>query len=423
MDGLLRREVPASSLVVAVDPGKALNRVWLTTGERGLIGEPVSLPVLRDGVDELGRLIAESGIDGMPVIGLEATGALHRAWAAEIQRRWPGSLRLFAPSETTAARAQLGSRRFKTDDRDCAAMVWLLRQGAGRPAQPDTVEALLGTVRHRRQLVDARKRLQQRLHDQLNALCPGLSSPASQGRALIIGSPTGQAVLASAAAFAGRPPSARSLLARSPGRMTEATAAFWAQRWKRLLAPPADAELRAARLGRDLRRWQDLQADIGVCESELEVLLAQTPGQVLTSLPGVAVVRAAAFSSFTLPIERWPTPEHLYSATGLAPAAYQSSTITRRGKIARTGLAEHRDALMAIAWGLSHCAPAFQVRQQQLTTRGMRPMQARVALARHACRLCWRLLQTQQPYDDRRYARSRRAGGDGVFAMPLDGAN
>lgn len=423
MDGLLRREVPATSLVVAVDPGKALNRVWLTTGERGLVGEPVSLPVLRDGVDELERLIADSGVDGVPVIGVEATGALHRAWAAEIERRWPGSLRLFAPSETTAARAQLGSRRFKTDDRDCAAMVWLLRQGAGRPAQPATVEALLGTVRHRRQLVDARKRLQQRLHDQLHALCPGLSAPGSQGRALSIESPTGQAVLACAAAFAGRAPSARSLLARSPGRMTPATAAFWAQRWKRLLTPPPDAELRATRLARDLRRWQDLQADITTCEQQLEVLLAQTPGQILTSLPGVAVVRAAAFSAFTLPIERWPTPEHLYSATGLAPAAYQSSTINRRGKIARTGLAEHRDALMGIAWGLSQRAPSFAARQTQLQARGMRPMQARVALARHACRLCWRLLNSQQPYDDRRYARARRAGGDGVSAMPLDGAN
>jgi hypothetical protein len=61
---LLRREVPATSLVVAVDPGKAFNRVWLTTGERGLIGEPVTLPVLRDGLDELERLIAASGVAG-----------------------------------------------------------------------------------------------------------------------------------------------------------------------------------------------------------------------------------------------------------------------------------------------------------------------------------------------------------------------
>jgi transposase len=407
---LLCREVPASSLVVAIDPGKAFNRVWLTSGERGLIGEPVSLPVLRDGVDELERLVASSGVAGPPVIGLEATGGLHRAWAAEIERRWPGSLRLFAPSETTAARAQLGSRRFKTDDRDCAALVWLLRQGAGRPAEPQVVEALLGTVRHRSQLVDARRVLQQRLHDQLNALCPGLSAPAGHGRALKIASPTGQAVLACAAAFAGRAPSKRSLLARAPGRTSDATATFWTERWRRLLAPPVDAELRAQRLAADLRRWQQLQQDIALAEQQLGALLAQTPGQILTTLPGVGIVRAAAFSAYTLPIERWATPEHLYSATGLAPASYQSSTITRRGRISRQGLAEHRDALMGLAWGLSQRSDAFRERDAELRARGFRPIQARVALARHACRLCWRLLHSQHPYDDRRYARTRRRG-------------
>ena len=407
---LLRREVPATSLVVAVDPGKAFNRVWLTTGERGLIGEPVTLPVLRDGVDELERLVAASGIEGPPVIGLEATGALHRAWASEIERRWPGSLRLFAPSETTAARAQLGSRRFKTDDRDCAALIWLLRQGAGRPAEPEVVAAMLGTVAHRRQLVDARRVLQQRLHDQLNALCPGLSAPAGHGRALKLSSPTGQAVLASAAAFAGRAPSKRSLLARAPGRMTDQTAAFWTGRWKRLLDPPPDAELRAARLGRDLRRWQDLGRDIALADDQLSALLAQTAGQILTTLPGVAAVRAAAFAAYTLPIARWPTAEHLYSATGLAPATYQSSTVTRRGRISRQGLPEHRDALMAIAWGLSQNSSAFAARDAELRARGFRPIQARVALGRNACRLCWRLLHTQQPYDDQRYARARRRG-------------
>jgi transposase len=395
--------------VVAIDPGKAFNRVWLATGE-GPVGDPVSLPVLRDGLDELQRLIEASGVGGAPVIALEETGGLHRAWAAELERRWPGSLRLFAPSQTTAARGQLGTRRFKTDDRDCAALIWLARQGAGRPAEPDTVAAMLAAVRHRAQLVDARRRLQQRLHEQLNGLCPGLSAPAGHGRALNLDTPTGQAVLACAVAFAGRAPTKRSLKARAPGRLTDATATFWTGRWKRLLGPPGDAQLRAGRLGRDLDRWRDYQVDIDAAEQQLSLLLAQTPGQILTTLPGVAIVRAAAFCALTLPIERWPSPERLYSATGLAPASYQSSTITKRGAISRQGLAEHRDALMGIAWGLSQNSPAFRARDHELRARGMRPIQARVALARHACRLCWRLLFSQQPYDEQRYAHARRRG-------------
>jgi hypothetical protein len=201
---LLCQAVPATALVVAVDPGKASNRVWLTSGERGLIGEPVSLPVLREGVDTLAALLATSGVAGAPTIAVEATGRLHQAWVAELERRWPGSVRLFAPSETQAARAQLGSRRSKTDDRDCAALVWLARQGAGRVVVGDTLEALVGASRHRRGLVADRRVLQQRLHDQLPALCPGLSAPAGHGRALALEDPTGQAVLACAAAFAGQ---------------------------------------------------------------------------------------------------------------------------------------------------------------------------------------------------------------------------
>jgi transposase len=223
--------------------------------------------------------------------------------------------------------------------------------------------------------------------------------------------PTGRAVLACAVAFAGRAPSPRSLQARAGGRLSDRTAGFWAGRWKQCLAPPADAELRAARLRRDIDRFHGLQADIAFIDGQLERLLADTPGQVLTSLPGIKVVRAAAFAAHTLPIERFPTPEQLYSATGLAPASYESATVRKRGGISRTGLPEHRDALMGIAWGLSQHAPAFQQRLRELNQRDKTGIQARVILARHACRLCWRILRSQHPYDDQRYDRARRDRG------------
>lgn len=410
MSRLLREALPAETLVVAIDPGKVANRVWLASGERGLIGEPLSLPTLRDGVDELERLIARSGGASAPVIALEATGSLHLAWTAELERRFPGRVRLLAPSETQAARAQLGTRRFKSDDRDCAALVWLARQGLGRLPEEPALEALLGVVRHRRQLVGELKVLRQRLHDQLNRLCPGLSAPAGHGRALNLLQPSGRAVLACTVAFAGRAPSVRSLLARAPGRLSRSNAEYWANRWRRCLAPPTDAELRARRLGLDVERLDLLLTAVAAADEQLTALLARTEGQVLTTLPGVAVVRAAAFAAHSLPIERFPTAERLYSATGLAPACYQSATISRRSGISRQGLAEHRDALMAIAWGLSQASPAFRERASEYRARGFTPIQTRVALARHACRLCHTLLRTQQLYDEQRYRQARRRG-------------
>lgn len=407
--GMLGVALDPATVVVAVDPGKVMNRVWVSNGA-GLLEEPVSLPVARSGIAALEKMLAAHA--GEAVIAIEATGSLHRAWATELERRHPGALRLFAPSETRAARTQLGSGRFKTDDRDCAALTYLARQGAGRRQCEETVvEELRAAVRHRRGLVADRKKAQQRLHDQLNALCPGLSAPAGHGRSLPIESPTGQAVLACAVAFAGRAPSTRSLIARAPGRLTKATASYWAGRWRDCLPPPPDAGARAKRLGRDLDRYLRLLVDVAAVEDEVTVLLALTEGQVLTSLPGVAVNRAAAFAAHSLPIARFPDAEHLYSATGLAPAMYESATIRRRGRISRQGLAEHRDALMGIAWGLSLCSPSFAERNAELRARGMAPIQARVALARNACRLVYRMLVTQQPFDEAAYRRGRLSRG------------
>ena len=66
---------------------------------------------------------------------------------------------------------------------------------------------------------------------------------------------------------------------------------------------------------------------------------------------------------------------------------------------------------MGIAWGLSQYSPSFRQRDAELRGRGMRPIQARVALARHACRLCHALLTTQQPFDEARYRAARHSRG------------
>lgn len=135
-------------------------------------------------------------------------------------------------------------------------------------------------------------------------------------------------------------------------------------------------------------------------------------------------MRTASFAAHSLPIDRFPTADHLYAATGLAPATWQSASLTRRGRISRQGLPEHRDALMGIAWGLSRYSSSFRERDGELRGRGMRPIQARVALARHACRLCHALLTN--PAALRRGALlccpAQSRAVTAMTAMPRDGA-
>jgi hypothetical protein len=219
---LLCRAVPATMLVVAVDPGKASNRVWLTSGSVGLSGGRCRCRycarVLRPWPGRSGQRGRRPAAD----LGGGHRRA-HRAWVAELERRWPGSVRLFAPSETQAARAQLGSRRYKTDDRDRAALTWLLRQGAGRPAAHGSVDALLGAVHHRRAPARAGRRPQG---------APAAAPPPAPGAVPGPVGPTrprprpggggsdrpGRAGVRGR--LPGRPPTVRSLRARAPGRLT-----------------------------------------------------------------------------------------------------------------------------------------------------------------------------------------------------------
>ena len=56
MKHLIGRELPAKTLVVKIGCGRpARASCWL--GRARVIGEPVSLPTLREGVEELARLI------------------------------------------------------------------------------------------------------------------------------------------------------------------------------------------------------------------------------------------------------------------------------------------------------------------------------------------------------------------------------
>ena len=62
-------------------------------------------------------------------------------------------------------------------------------------------------------------------------------------------------------------------------------------------------------------------------------------------------------------------------------------------------------------------------RDRELRGRGMRPIEARVSLARHACRLCHRMLKPKSPsMRSATLGPGTRAGGDGVAAMPREGA-
>ena len=190
----------------------------------------------------LERIVASHASGGVgTLIAIEATGSLHRAWASELERRHPGGVRLFAPpSKTKAGETQLGSGRFKTDDRDCAALTYLAGQGAGwlmvHELGVEALRAAVGTA----------------AVWSPTAAWPSSDCTISSTRwaqvcrlPLVMAAPSrlssrpARRCWPCAAAFAGRAPTVRSLQARAPGRFSKADAPFWADRWREVSATAA----------------------------------------------------------------------------------------------------------------------------------------------------------------------------------------
>ena len=139
------------------------------------------------------------------------------------------------------------------------------------------------------------------------------------------------------------------------------------------------------RLGRDLQRYLPLRADIDTLEWEVEVLLALTGGQVLTSLPEVASTRAAAFA-----VHRPPT--HVSSAedpTSLRPRALSSRKAAADGD----GQASYAAHLTARRRKLA-CRPFALGRPLRRTRNG-------VASRRRSARRTRRPALPTHPYDIR----------------------
>lgn len=64
-----------STLVLAIDPGKVMNRVWVSDGE-GPVTPPLSMPVSRAGIEDLERTMDEHAAGhGEVLIAIEATGS------------------------------------------------------------------------------------------------------------------------------------------------------------------------------------------------------------------------------------------------------------------------------------------------------------------------------------------------------------
>jgi transposase len=289
----------------------------------------------------------------------------------------------------------------KSDPRDAKVIADQVRTRTDlRPVEQvgDVDIELRLLVGRRRELVTDQTRRIGRLRDLLASIHPGLER---------IVDPTQKASLVLLSRYVTPPEIRRAGTSRlvthilKAGRLTRphvqrlAEQAVSAARAQQVELP---GERVAADLVRELAEEALTTRDrLGRLDAEIEQTLSRHPDAALIrSLPGMGATLTAEFIAEAGGISRFPTPDQLAAAAGLAPVLRQSGKVRYLQRARGGNKALKRTLYQSAFCSLTHPASrAFYARKRR---EGKRHHQAVIALARRRVNVLHAILRTRQPY-------------------------
>lgn len=403
--GLLRNGSGLGELIaVPVDVGKsqAMALVADFTGQR--LTAPFVFSLDRRGLGEL-VVRVERAVEGRQVrlvrLGVEAAGHYHRPLTCS--RALPAGWQVVElnPAHVTAQRRVNGQRGIKTDQVDLAAIFDLVVAGRGYAIgeQTPTLVELAAWVAHRGRRVQVRTATKNQLLGQVDRCFPGLQGCLS---ASLLDTKVGRLLVThftdpARLARLGVERFCRFAVSRDVRVRRELAERVVAA--AKAALPTAEAPLARQVVAADLALLAELDHQIAQAELDLARLLPTTPFGVLVTTPGWGTVRAASYGAALRDPARWPSPRHVYRASGLTPRVYESAGKRRDGTISREGSVGLRRALLELGKGLWLCEPAARHYAHTLRARGKPQGVIACALANRANRIAFAMVRHHRPYD------------------------
>lgn len=129
---------------------------------------------------------------------------------------------------------------------------------------------------------------------------------------------------------------------------------------------------------------------------------ANSPGALLLqSVPGIGAYWSLLLAAELMPIDRFPSADHLVSYSGLAPITKASGGQVHHGPIPSGANRWVRGAFVTATMSHVRHAPSTAISKYYTQTKArLGWKKARVAAARKLARACYVILKTQQPYQD-----------------------
>ncbi len=392
-------------VVVAVDVGKNMVACSVTDEKRHRLLGPIDFAMTRNGLESTVARIQDLVPSDVDVkVGIEAAGHYHQPLMKPSS--WPPGWELVElnPAHVTEQRRVQGRRRVKTDAIDLEAITELVLVGRGSPVSERAVVLgeLTAWVGHRSRRVQARTALKNQLLGQLDRAFPGLTLALPD----VLGTKVGRLVaehFTDPARLASLGEARFIRFAGTRGLIVQRRVAARVVAAAREALPTRDAVVAREIVANDLQMLTVLDQQAVQAEDHLALLLPQTPFAVLTSVPGWATVRAAAYGAAIGDPVRWPGPRQIYRASGLSPTQYESAGRRRDGSISREGSVELRRALIDLGVGLWLNDTAAKAYGARLRDRGKKGGVIACAMANRANRIAFALVRDQQLYDPTRW--------------------
>ncbi len=376
--GLIQERVqqvgPTHFGIVAVDCAKRRSKWMLCDFYGKVLVEPTNVE------HHAGELLAmtshiklacrELGITDL-IAAVEMTGVYHRLVQAAL-RKSGFDTRTVHPFASKHYRKPLHPD-IKTDDYDLEAIFHAAVNGYGLAILPvdDVYRSLQALVRHRRNLVKQRARLQIQVRCLLHQTMPGFADLFDDDKlfnksiALIIAKHFSSAAAIQRAGVEGMASYLKQQKTRFHSRTLERVTA-----WASNAAEPATLAEMLTEQWKQLAEVRDVMTgQIESTEREMARFLAKTPYVLLLSVTGINVVSAAGLAGEAGPIEHYASARAINGRAGLFPARYQSDGVDYQSSVARTCNRRLRAAAMMMAENLIKCHPYYRGLAALWTTR------------------------------------------------------
>jgi transposase len=423
--GLVRRDLA----VLGVDLASGKQAAVVTDHDSKVLGRRMFFGdawVIDEILDWAGPLAARAGFTGV-VLGCEPTG--HR-WKALAERAAARGVPMVCVHTMLVhrGREEEDFTRDKSDFKDATVIAKKVAElRCYRPYVPDGPWALLRQRGARRaEKLVAAGAARQRLRDLLECAWPAVLTAAAK--------PLDSATWLAAMAVSTDP---AVIAAMGYDTFAEAVRAQLradggARRSLRIvravhqaaLAPGGVASQRAAlceRAGDVLRDWRTARAELADVEKRMvDVLDALELTGLVTAIPGLSAVGAAAILAELGDPARFDSPRQWVKHAGLCPRANESGTFQGATKLSRRGRPGLRTAAWRAVWGALPHNPVLTARYTHLTSRPdnpLRPGQAQAAVAGSLLRQLAVVVTHRVPWDAATAAGARPATRTGVVTQ------